>query len=99
MSACVAVGPFKLTGDVDEFTDLRIFVVLLTEVGALFEGLVERDAQRLRHHLSKLSDAGQRNIQYSTHVLDRRSSCHRAKCRNLGDTGLAITLANIGDDF
>ena len=48
-------------GDVDHFVDLRVGVVGLLQVGALFDRVLQPDVQRVRHHLGDVVDADERN--------------------------------------
>ena len=90
---------FELFGRVDQLANLRIVLVYLVQVRHLFEGLVDRHANRCRNQFGNLVHVAIGQIHGTTAILDGSLGGHGVEGDDLAHLIAAILAHHILVDF
>jgi len=81
----------------DQVADLRILLIARLQVGALFEGLLERDVEGRRDHLRDLVDIAVWHPLHTADIPNDGAGGHRSEGDDLGDVLGPVLLDDIAD--
>ncbi len=99
MGADVAGQALELASQVEQLADVGVGLVKFRQVLALLDCLIERNAERRRHHRRELVDTGQRHAEGAADILDGGPGGHGVEGADLGDHLLAVLLLDVTDDL
>src|SRR5439155_13473540 len=66
-----------------------------SQLAALGQRALQGDADGGRHQLGQAVDVGQRNVEHTADVADRRPGCHGAEGDDLRDAVVAVLLLHV----